>query len=167
MTVVRAGRLVMPVGLRPVVVSLVAALMHGFCQLWPGNLSLVRYVQLVGWCRLPGTWVLDSSFSVGLIPMLLWSALVVRLCCTDNYCQQEQIAIKAAVSWPRWSPSALWRVQGCRSALWREQGCCSALPVEQGSQRWRLLPRRCLLRACQALTRLPMGLPAAAGYIRP
>jgi hypothetical protein len=41
--------------------------------------SLVRYVQLVGRRRLPGTWVLDSSPNVGLNPMLLWSALVVSL----------------------------------------------------------------------------------------
>jgi hypothetical protein len=41
--------------------------------------SLVRYIQLVGWRRLPGTSPLDPSLSVGLIPMPLWSALVVNL----------------------------------------------------------------------------------------
>ena len=44
--------------------------------------SLVRYVRLVGWRRLPGIWPLDPSLSVGLIPMLLWSALVVNLLAT-------------------------------------------------------------------------------------
>ncbi len=39
--------------------------------------SLVRYVQLVAKRRLPGTWALNSSLSVGLIPVLLWSTLVV------------------------------------------------------------------------------------------
>jgi hypothetical protein len=41
--------------------------------------SLVRYVQPVARHRLPGTWPLDPSLSVGLIPMLLWSTLVVNL----------------------------------------------------------------------------------------
>lgn len=44
---------------------------------WAAERLLVRYVQLVGWHRLPGTWPPDPSLSVGLIPMLLWSALVV------------------------------------------------------------------------------------------
>ena len=51
------------------------------CPIFPGlpDLSLVRYVHLVGQCRLPGIFLLDPSLSVGLIPMPLWSALVVSL----------------------------------------------------------------------------------------
>lgn len=45
---------------------------------------LVRYVQLVAWRRLPGNWTLDPSYSVGLIPMLLWSTLVVNLLATHQ-----------------------------------------------------------------------------------
>lgn len=51
-------------------------------RVWPAlelDHSLVRYVQLVGWRPLPGTWPPDPSLSVGLNPMLLWSTLVVSL----------------------------------------------------------------------------------------
>jgi len=41
--------------------------------------SLVEYVQLVAWRRLPGIWPPDPSLRVGLIPVLLWSTLVVSL----------------------------------------------------------------------------------------
>jgi hypothetical protein len=52
---------------------------HGLDARALADPSLVKYVQLVGWRRLPGIWPLDLSLSVGLIPMLLWSALVVNL----------------------------------------------------------------------------------------
>jgi hypothetical protein len=38
-----------------------------------------KYVQVVAQCRLPGTSQLDHSLSVALIPMLLWSTLVVSV----------------------------------------------------------------------------------------
>jgi hypothetical protein len=41
--------------------------------------SLVRHGQLVAQCWLPGIRQPDPSLNIGLIPMLLWSTLVVRL----------------------------------------------------------------------------------------
>src|SRR5215471_14664815 len=85
----------------------------------PVDLSFVRYGHLVARRRLPGTWPLEPSLGVGLIPMLLWSSMVVRLRLTHR---NEHIATKAAfsasscalraVSWPRRLPSALWQEQG-------------------------------------------------------
>ncbi len=54
--------------------------------------SLVRYVQLVAWRRLPGIWPLDSSLSVGLIPMLLWSTLVVSLSAASS--SRSHVAVR-------------------------------------------------------------------------
>jgi hypothetical protein len=39
----------------------------------------VRYVQPVAQPWLPGTWLLDSSLNIGLISMLLWLTVLVRL----------------------------------------------------------------------------------------
>jgi hypothetical protein len=50
----------------------------------PVDLSFVRYDQLVVWRRLPGICLLDPSLSVGLIPMLLWSTLVVNFSATSS-----------------------------------------------------------------------------------
>ncbi len=62
---------------------------HGPRRPRAGDHSLVRYGQLIVQRRPPGIWQPHPSLSVGLILMLLWLTLVVRLGSTDDHRQQE------------------------------------------------------------------------------
>ena len=66
------------------------------------DFSLVRYGYLVAWCRLPGICRLDLSLSVGPIPMLLWSTLVVSFSAASSSRSQVAVLTASAVACLTW-----------------------------------------------------------------